>query len=308
MSILNAVKLGVKALAGVIFDDTDTFTDVPSGVAYAQIVPLTDKEFSGFQKLIYEWAGIYMNATKKALVSGRLMKRLRHYNFSTFTQYFDLVKDGKNADEKQIMINLLTTNETYFFREPKHFDYLREKIKLRKQGETFRVWSAAASSGQEAYSVAMLLAEEMGFSGWEIIGSDISEHTLRIALGATYPIEQSAQIPDGYLKNYCLKGVNASEGKFCIRPEILRNVNFMRVNLNEEMPKNLGLFDVIFLRNVMIYFDRQTRQHVVERLAKFLKPMGNLVIGHAESLHGITDKLKALKPTIYAVRTDTESR
>ncbi|HRP70419.1 MAG TPA: CheR family methyltransferase, partial [Turneriella sp.] len=181
----------------------------------------------------------------------------------------------------------------------------QQKINEHKAGKTFRVWSAAASSGQEAYSIAMLLAENFGMSGWEIVGSDISERILDVAINATYPIEQASQVSDVYLKNYCLKGVNASEGKFCIRPEILRNVRFLRVNLNENIPQSLGLFDVIFLRNVMIYFDKPTRQQVAERLAKFLKPHGNLVIGHAESLHGITTVLKTVKPTIYAIATTT---
>jgi chemotaxis protein methyltransferase CheR len=271
----------------------------------AQLSPLSDKEFAGFQKLIYEWAGIHMNESKKALVSGRLMKRLRHYNIASFTDYLKIVKGSDFPEEKQIMINLLTTNETYFFREPKHFDWLRQKIRQRPQGETFRLWSAASSTGQEAYTIAMVLAEEIGTTGWEILGSDISERALSVAIHATYPIEQSTQIPEKYLKRFCLKGVRESEGKFCIRPEILQHIRFFRVNLNEALPQNFGLFDVIFLRNVMIYFDRPTRQKVAEGLMHFLKPDGNLVIGHAESLHGITDKLRALKPTIYAARTNT---
>ncbi|MBX3721704.1 MAG: SAM-dependent methyltransferase [Turneriella sp.] len=271
---------------------------------HLQLSPLTDKEFAGFQKLIYEWAGIHMNESKKALVSGRLMKRLRHYNISTFSDYLRIVKGSEFPEEKQIMINLLTTNETYFFREPKHFDWLRQKIRTRNTAEKFRLWSAASSSGQEAYTIAMVIAEEMGPHGWEILGSDISERALSVAINATYPIEQAAQIPERYLKRFCLKGVRESEGKFCIRPEILQNIRFFRVNLNEALPQNFGLFDVIFLRNVMIYFDRPTRQKVAEGLMHFLKPDGNLVIGHAESLHGITERLRAIKPTIYVARTN----
>lgn len=268
-----------------------------------QLSALTDKEFAVFQKLIYEWAGIHMNESKKALVSGRLLKRLRHFGIATFSEYLSIVTSTEHPDEKQIMINLLTTNETYFFREPKHFDWLRHKIRQRNADETFRIWSAASSSGQEAYSIAMVLAEEIGMSGWEILGSDISEKTLSSAIHATYPIEQAAQIPEKYLKRFCLKGVRESEGKFCIQPELLQNIRFFRVNLIEALPQNFGLFDVIFLRNVMIYFDRSTRRKVAEGLMHFLKPDGNLVIGHAESLHGVTDRLKAIKPTIYAART-----
>ena len=212
-----------------------------SNPVHLQLSPLTDKEFAGFQKLIYEWAGIHMNESKKALVSGRLMKRLRHYNISTFSDYLRIVKGSEFPEEKQIMINLLTTNETYFFREPKHFDWLRQKIRTRNTAEKFRLWSAASSSGQEAYTIAMVIAEEMGPHGWEILGSDISERALSVAINATYPIEQASQIPERYLKRFCLKGVRESEGKFCIRPEILQNIRFFRVNLNEALPQNFGL-------------------------------------------------------------------
>lgn len=262
---------------------------------------LTDPEFQIFQKLIHEWAGIYMAETKKALVSGRLMKRLRHYELGTYSEYIQIVKNPLNADEKQVMINLLTTNETYFFREPKHFDWLRQRLRS-KSGDSFRIWSAACSSGQEVYTMAMILAEELGSDPWEIYGSDISQRILSSALAANYPIEQAAQIPEAYLKKYCLKGVKESEGKFCFNEAIRSRTHFFHINLIETLPLNFGQFDLIFLRNVMIYFDRPTRQKVAESLMQFLKPDGNLVIGHAESLHGITDKLKAIQPTIYAAK------
>lgn len=265
------------------------------------LIPLTEAEFALFQKLIYEWAGIHMGDTKQALITGRLMKRLRHYGFNSFSEYLKLVRNEGHGDEKQIMINLLTTNETYFFREPKHFAWLKRKIAAHPPGETFRIWSAASSSGQEVYSLAMVLAEAFGFSGWQILGSDISEKILEVAMQATYPIEQAAQINPDYLKRFCLKGVREAEGTFCIQPELLRNIRFMRINLIEPIPAHLGQFDAIFLRNVMIYFDRQTRQNVSEKLAGYLKPNGHLVIGHAESLHGISDRLKSVEPTIYAV-------
>lgn len=264
------------------------------------LVPLTDSEFTEFQKLIQQWAGIHMNGTKKALITGRLMKRLRHYALPNYTEYLKIVKAPENREERQIMINLLTTNETYFFREPKHFDWLREKIRSRSAGSKFRVWSAACSSGEEIYSLAMVLADEMGFEGWEIVGSDISERMLSTALEATYPLEEVQQIPEPYRKRFCLKGINELAGKFSIRPELLRGIHFYHLNLIETMPAELGKFDVIFLRNVMIYFDRETRKAVTDQLAAFLKSDGHLVIGHAESLHGITESLQSVRPTIYA--------
>lgn len=274
----------------------------PASQLTHQLIPLSDAEFAAIQKLIYQWAGIHMTEAKKALVSGRLMKRLRHYNLLSYTDYLTVVNRQENADERQVMINLLTTNETYFFREPKHFEWLRQRAAERTAGN-FRVWSAACSAGQEVYTIAMVLAEALGLeSGWEVVGSDISEKTLAQAISATYPIEQAAQIPEPIRKRYCLKGVRGALGKFCIKPEITAMTRFYRVNLVEALPQNFGLFDVIFLRNVMIYFDRPTRQKVAENLTHFLKPGGHLVVGHAESLHGISDRLTQVQPTIYAVR------
>jgi len=263
-------------------------------------VELTDAEFAIFQKLIYEWAGIHMPDTKKALISSRLMKRLRHYGLKSFSEYLRIVRSEEHHAERQMMINLLTTNETYFFREERHFDWLRERAAAHDRSQPFRVWSAACSSGQEVYSIAMTLAEVFGETGWQVIGTDISEQMLAQALSATYPLEMAEEIPQHLLKKYCLKGIGSEQGKFCITPMLLQNIRLQRLNLLEHRPGSFGHFDVIFLRNVMIYFDRETRKKVAETLAQSLKPGGFLVIGHAESLHGISEHLKAVKPTIYA--------
>jgi chemotaxis protein methyltransferase CheR len=263
-------------------------------------VMLTDAEFAIFQKLIHDWAGIHMPDTKKTLVSSRLMKRLRHYGLNNYTDYLRIVRGDDNRGERQIMINLLTTNETYFFREIRHFDWLRERARAHDRSETFRVWSAACSSGQEVYSIAMTLADVFGDTGWQVMGTDISEQMLAQALRATYPIEMAEEIPQQLLHKYCLKGTGGEQGKFCIAPPLLKNIRFQQLNLLEHIPGSFGYFDVIFLRNVMIYFDRETRKKVSEALAQSLKPGGFLVLGHAESLHGISDKLKAVQPTIYA--------
>ncbi|HMV35627.1 MAG TPA: protein-glutamate O-methyltransferase CheR [Turneriella sp.] len=263
-------------------------------------IELTDAEFAIFQKLIYDWAGIHMPDSKKALVSSRIMKRLRHYGLNSYTDYLRIVRSEDDRGERQMMINLLTTNETYFFREIRHFDWLRERVTAHDRSEPFRVWSAACSSGQEVYSIAMTVADVLGETGWQVIGTDISEHILSQALAATYPLEMAEEIPQHLLKKYCLKGAGSEQGKFCIAPALLKNIRLQRMNLLEHRPGSFGYFDVIFLRNVMIYFDRETRKKVSEALAQSLKPGGFLVIGHAESLHGISDHLKAVKPTIYA--------
>ncbi|MFO1527900.1 MAG: CheR family methyltransferase [Turneriella sp.] len=274
-------------------------------LADTETIPLTDREFAEFQRLIYDLAGIHMTDAKKALISGRLMKRLRHYALRSFSAYLAIVTDSANIEERQTMVNLLTTNETYFFREPKHFDWLRERLRKRSRAERFRLWSAACSSGQEVYSLAMVIADEIGNAPWEIYASDISEKMLTKAVSASYDIEQAEQIPEAYLKRFCLRGIRGAAGSFCIQPELLQHIHFYRINLVETLPEDFGKFDVIFLRNVMIYFDRDTRRRVTESLLNFLKPEGNLVIGHAESLLGITDRLQAVRPTIYMKKNET---
>lgn len=263
-------------------------------------VELTDAEFAVFRKLIYEWAGIQMLDSKKALVSSRIMKRLRHYGLTSYSEYLRIVQGDDERGERQMMINLLTTNETYFFREARHFDWLRERAAQQRHGGTFRIWSAACSSGQEVYSIAMTIADVLGETGWYVFGTDISERILTPALGASYPIEMAKEIPAPLLKKYCLRGTGTEQGRFCIAPVLLKNIRFQRLNLLEHVPGVFGQFDAIFLRNVMIYFDRETRRKVAESLAQSLKPGGFLVIGHAESLLGVTEHLTSVSPTIYA--------
>ncbi|MCB1146164.1 MAG: protein-glutamate O-methyltransferase CheR [Leptospiraceae bacterium] len=263
-------------------------------------VQLKDKEFNQCRDLIYQWAGIHMTEAKKALVAGRLMKRIRHYNLKSYQEYIDIVLSDKVPEERQVMIDLLTTNETYFFREPKHFDYLINSIlKLYNSNEMFRIWSAACSSGEEVYSLAMILAEHFGLNGnWEIYGSDISSRVLEEAKNALYPLEDTDTIPPDFLKKYCLKGVRSQEGKFTVDKALRDKTKFQQINLTENLP-DIGYFDAIFLRNVMIYFNKETKKVIVEKLVRRLKPTGVLVVGHAESLHGLTPEVKSVAPTIY---------
>lgn len=263
------------------------------------IAAINDKEFSQFQNLIYEIAGISLSAAKKPLVSGRLAKRLREHQLSNYGDYFKLLSSGKHPGEIQAAVDLLTTNETYFFREPKHFDFMRDTVLASvKKGRMFRVWSAASSSGQEAYSIAMLTADYLGDLPWEVVASDISTRVLEHARTGHYPLEQTRHIPERYLSKYCLKGVGSQKGTFLIDSSLRNRVNFMQVNLNSTLPK-LGEFDLVFLRNVMIYFDDATKRKVVLRIMGQLKPDGYLLIGHSESLNGIVDELKQLVPSVY---------
>ena len=263
--------------------------------------PISDQEFALFQRLIYKIAGISLSDAKKILLVGRLSRRLKAYDFATFSQYYRMVATGEYPDEVQTMVDLLTTNETYFFREPQHFAFLRDEIigKRSNVSSSFRVWSAASSSGEECYTLAMVLAENLPNTPWEIVGSDISTRVLEKAATGHYSLDRTDGIPPGYMAKYCLKGVRSQAGSFLIAPELRKKTSFLQINLMNPVKANIGEFDVIFLRNVMIYFDQPTKALVIRNLLPRLKSRGHLIIGHAETLSGICDELEAVRPTIY---------
>lgn len=260
---------------------------------------ITDQEFARFRDLIYDIAGIQLSDAKKVLLVGRLTRRLKHYGMASFSQYYKLVTSSQEGGELQKMVDLLTTNETYFFREPKHFEYLAKEVLPKvAPNAPFAIWSAACSSGEEPYTLAMVLAEHLGRNPWQVVGSDISTAVLARARAGHYPLERTEGIPPAYLKKYCLKGVRAQAGTLLVSQELRNRVSFQQVNLTVPVP-SLGPFDVIFLRNVMIYFDMETKRKVVDNLVTRLKPGGLFIVGHSESLNGINDRLKNLRPTIY---------
>jgi chemotaxis protein methyltransferase CheR len=261
---------------------------------------LTDVEFGRFQRFIYDAAGITLSPAKKALVCGRLSKRLAAHQLSSYAEYHDLLASGRAADEVQTAVDLLTTNETYFFREPKHFELLRSlaRAAAAARATSFRAWSAASSSGEECYSMAMVLADCLPGANWEVLGTDISLRVLQRARTGHYPMERARNLPETYLKRFCLRGTGPQEGTLLVERALRQRVNFAQVNLNAELPR-LGSFDVIFLRNVMIYFNAETKRQVVARVLALLKPGGHFCIGHSESLNDITDAVVQLAPSIY---------
>lgn len=269
------------------------------GGSLAAAVAISDQEFSQFQKLIYQAAGIHLAPSKKALVCGRLSSRLRRRALDSYGDYYRLLVSGKDPAEMQIAIDLLTTNETQFFREPKHFDFLRQHVADNaKPGRTYRVWSAACSSGEEAYSIAMVLADCLGDGPWEVVASDISTRVLDKARIGHYPEARAKNISRQYLTAYCLKGIGRQQGTFLIDKALRARVQFMQINLNESLPR-LGEFDIIFLRNIMIYFTLETKQLVVRRMLPLLKPKGCFIVGHSESLNGVTDGVRPVATSIY---------
>lgn len=260
---------------------------------------ITDQEFTLFQRLIYQLAGISLSPVKKILLVGRLSKRLTHHGFETFGEYYHLLTSGHHPNELQLFVDLLTTNETYFFREPQHFDYLRDEILCRHPvGSQFRIWSGACSSGEEPYSMAMVLAEALPRAHWEVFATDISLTVLERARAGLYSLERTDGISPELLRKYCLKGVRTQQGKLLIAPDLRGKVTFSQVNLTATI-NGVGSFDVIFLRNVMIYFDADTKRKVVHNMLPHLRPGGHFIVGHSESLNGITEKLLSIRPTIY---------
>lgn len=258
---------------------------------------ITDPEFAQFQRFIYQAAGISLAPGKKALVSGRLAKRLQQHQLSSYGAYFKLLSSGEAPGEMQMAIDLLTTNETYFFREAKHFDHLRDYAR-RASATPFRVWSAASSSGEEAYSVAMVLGDVLDGLPWEVVGTDISSRVLQRARMGHYSTARADHIPPAYLRRFCLKGTGKQAGTLLIDRMLRQRVKFTHANLNEPLP-HLGMFDAVFLRNVLIYFNMETKREVVTRALTALKPGGYLYVGHSESLNGVGVDVRAVAPAVY---------
>jgi chemotaxis protein methyltransferase CheR len=258
---------------------------------------ITDGEFAQFQRFIYGRAGISLPDSKKALVSGRLAKRLAAHQLSSYSQYLRLLSAGESP-ELQVAVDLLTTNETYFFREPKHFEFLRRLVTgKRTAGSQFRVWSAAGSTGEEAYSIAMVL-EDCIPGQWEVMASDISSRVLKRARAGHYSTERISHIPPAYLQRFCLRGQDEHNGTLLVERHLRSRTRFRQINLNAPFPQ-IGMFDVIFLRNVLIYFNAQTKRDVVARLLTVLKPQGYLLVGHSDSMVGVSESVEMVAPAIY---------
>jgi chemotaxis protein methyltransferase CheR len=264
----------------------------------AYTTTLSPAEFSWISEFIYTQSGIVMKDGKQTLITGRLGRRLRHHGLSSYTEYFRRLRDP-NDPETRVAIDLLTTNETYFFREADHFAFLREAMGGRRSPEEpVRIWSAASSSGEEAYSVAMTLADCLPRTEWEVFGTDISSRVVKRARRGLYPLDAAAKIPPSLLRKYCLKGKAEYDGYLAMHPALTARVDFEHLNLLETLP-DLGSFEVIFLRNVMIYFDLETKRALVQRLRRLLQPGGYLVVSHSETLNGIQHGLTMIKPSVY---------
>jgi chemotaxis protein methyltransferase CheR len=273
---------------------------------------LSDAEFHLFQKLVYQEAGIWLSDAKKSLVAGRLSKRVRELGLKSFKLYYTKIVEGDEA-ERVRMLDCISTNQTHFFREPQHFEFLDQvifpswiaKAQAVNMPKTLRIWCAGCSSGEEPYSIAMaLVAHSPEFANWKIsiVATDISTRVLKKAKAAVWPIEKAAEIPPEYLKRFMLRGVGQRAGEMTVASELRSMVTFARLNLNDPPYIVPGPFDLILCRNVLIYFDQDSKQRVVNGLLERLAPEGFLFAGHSENLTLITDRLRTIRPTIYTVR------
>jgi len=267
---------------------------------------LTEKEFVLFKELIYRETGINMSDKKKKLIVARLSKRLRALRLSNFTDYYDYLNESPDADNEIVnLINRVTTNKTDFFREKHHFDFLNNELypqmisQSRNTGmRKLRIWSAGCSSGEEPYTLAMVTLEAFkGERGWDIkiLATDLDTEILQRAITGAYPTQTIAPVPREYLARYFTR----SGESYVVNDAVKSLISFRRLNLMDESFPMKHPFDIIFCRNVIIYFDAQTKDTLLTKYHKHLKKDGHIFIGHSESLMHMKDRFRYLKHTVY---------
>ena len=262
----------------------------------------SDREFKAISDLMYEAAGLSFSDAKKSLIHSRLSTRIQRLGLPGFADYIAILEDETQAAEFQMAVDLLTTNETYFFREPKHYDLLEYELTGRKSTAPLSVWSAASSFGDEAYSTAMLLSD-LQTSGrvgpdWSILATDISHRVLLSAKEAVYPEDRLRAVSPERLKRYCLRGEGEAQGQVMLQDRLRDRVQFGQLNLCKPF-SGLGPFDVVFLRNVLIYFDIPTKIDVVDRVLSTLKPGGLFFLGTAEGRVACKTPLLTVQPGVF---------
>lgn len=288
---------------------------LPDDVRSASSPLLGDAEFEALRRLIYELTGISLNDSKRSLVESRLARRLRATGQPSYGDYCEWVRSGAAGDEEsRELINCVTTNKTDFFREPHHFKFLRERVfpeleaRARNGGpRRVRLWSAACSSGEEPYTLAITAQEYFAGKGWDIkiLATDIDTEVLARAKAGVYPAERVDSMPVETLRRHFLRGKGQWEGHYKVRPELSALVEFRRLNFMESDWGVQGSFDAIVCRNVVIYFDRRTQEALFRRFHALLGPDAYMIIGHSESLHFLPELYEALPNTVYRRRSTT---
>ncbi|MEP6764149.1 MAG: protein-glutamate O-methyltransferase CheR [Gemmatimonadaceae bacterium] len=261
---------------------------------------LSNAQFKKIASMLHEHCGIHMRQGKEGLVHARLAKRLRKLSIADFDSYLTFVERDTTRIEFREMVDALTTNKTNFFREPAHFDFVRDNI-IPTLGHSARFWSAGCATGEEPYSLAMLLNESCSavkLGDARILATDISQRVLQLAANGEYNAEAIADVPADLQKRYWSEGSSGGSSTFAAKATLRRLVNFARLNLMDQWPMH-GPFDAIFCRNVMIYFDKETQQRLVERFWALLSPGGHLFVGHSESLTGTSHQFDYVQPAVY---------
>ena len=274
---------------------------------------LSYDEFETLSKFIYKELGIKLPPVKKIMLESRLQKRLKDVGINNFKDYIDYLfsKEGKSL-ELVHMIDVVTTNKTDFFREPAHFDYLNDFVFKEVTGNNsnymLRLWSAGCSSGEEPYTLSMILSEAIdnGLVGdFNIFATDISTRILQHAIDAIYSMNKIEDVPLRFKKKYLLKSKNPTSKTVRITPELRSKIAFQRLNFMDDSYNVSHMFDIIFCRNVIIYFDRQTQEKVINKLCSKLKTGGYLFLGHSESIAGMDVPLTNIRPTVFK-KTDSK--
>jgi len=270
-------------------------------------LPVSDRDFRSLTRLIYSEAGIHLGPAKKALLAGRLSRRVRDLGLQSFGAYHEYVQE--HPEEWVPLLDRITTNETHFFREPRQFEFVDRQLvpQLRAAADAgqrprrLRAWSAGCSSGEEPFSLAMLLVDRLVPAGWdvEIVATDVSTRVLSQAELATWPIARAREIPERYLKRYMLRGVRGQEGRIRASDELRSVMRFERLNLAAQRYPLAGTFDLIFCRNVLIYFDQASKDQVLRRLLERLVPGGHFFLGHAETLGPTAVPMRSVCPNVY---------
>lgn len=272
---------------------------------------MSNREFKRFSELIYVRCGIKMPPVKKTMLTARLLKRLRELGLTSYSEYYDYVSSSKGRSKELVkMIDVVTTNKTEFFREVEHFDFLSKSVlpalaRSRQAGNMRRlnIWSAGCSSGEEPYTLAMVLSEffstTRSLNRFSILATDISTQILAKAKKAIYRKETVEPVPAMCRQKYLMRGKDSQKDLCRVIPELRHCITFRRLNF---MDKDFGIrpkMDIIFCRNVVIYFDRQTQRKLFEKFYDQLVPGGYLFIGHSESLHGINERFQNVATTVY---------
>lgn len=265
-----------------------------------------DRDFQRIRQIINQIAGISLADSKRELVYSRLSRRLRQLGLRRFEEYCQLLEAGDNDAELGEFVNALTTNLTSFFRESHHFEFLAEDLIPRLLRERnfsrrrIRIWSAGCSTGEEPYSIAMVLREMLPAVGWDvkILATDLDSNVLATAERGVYEWNRVRDLPEARLRRWFLKGRGSQAGMVRIAPALREMITFRRLNLMEDWPMS-GSFDIVFCRNVVIYFDKPTQRVLFERFADILIEQGHLFVGHSESLFKVTERFVPLGKTIY---------